>query len=395
MILFLVCKCNTASKEETNISIKVLANESESNINQQGLNRYDKTSAMDGYTLIDGCRIIDMEGKDVKTFPGYICDYNFENQEIVSKQLMHIVKYQSDFSIAWRQLGNAHHDIRFTKEGDVLAVVFDFQNFMGRKIPFDGIKCFSKESGEILYEWKSYNHLDNLFEVISKSFPASRLPKTLQQCESIEEYVEQDTTLFFHEATGIFKTKEKAYALTHFNSIQQIPETHLSKKNRAFQKDNFLISCTAFKFIAILDKESFEFVWVYYLWEYVGVHQPTMLSNGNILAYINSLEGGSGRKYSSIIEIEPLTKKVVWEYKENPPEKMSSSALCGVQRLPNGNTLIADNTKGGRVFEISPEEEIVWDWTNTEFDSGQNLPRRIYRARRVEKDDIEPFLREF
>ena len=38
---------------------------------------------------------------------------------------------------------------------------------------------------------------------------------------------------------------------------------------------------------------------------------------------------------------------------------------CGVQRLPNGNTMIASyhiGKDGVRLLEVSPEKKIVWAW---------------------------------
>ena len=39
-----------------------------------------------------------------------------------------------------------------------------------------------------------------------------------------------------------------------------------------------------------------------------------------------------------------------------------NSPVCGsLQRLPGGNTLITEST-AGRVFELTPSQEVVWDW---------------------------------
>ena len=38
---------------------------------------------------------------------------------------------------------------------------------------------------------------------------------------------------------------------------------------------------------------------------------------------------------------------------------------CGVQRLPNGNTMIASyriGKDGVRLLEVSPEKKVVWSW---------------------------------
>jgi hypothetical protein len=70
------------------------------------------------------------------------------------------------------------------------------------------------------------------------------------------------------------------------------------------------------------------------------------LPNGNILV-------------ASMEHVFEITRehKIVWKFAPRP------TALRGVQRLRNGNTLVADFS--GRAVEISPDGKVVW-----QFDSG-------------------------
>ena len=54
------------------------------------------------------------------------------------------------------------------------------------------------------------------------------------------------------------------------------------------------------------------------------------------------------------------------------------------QRLANGNTLITEGA-AGRFFEVTSENEIVWEYVNPHFDmtSGRN---NMYRAYRIPYD---------
>ena len=52
-----------------------------------------------------------------------------------------------------------------------------------------------------------------------------------------------------------------------------------------------------------------------------------------------------------------------------------------MQRLPNGNTLITEGSDG-RVFEVTPEHEIVWEFISPYW--GKHVPMNMtYRAYRV------------
>jgi len=90
--------------------------------------------------------------------------------------------------------------------------------------------------------------------------------------------------------------------------------------------------------------------------------EPDLPGAGNILIFDNGIGCRSiaheGRTY--ILEINPATKKIVWKYEKG---HRFYSATAGVQqRLINGNTLITSSC-GGRVFEVTPRGQIVWEWT--------------------------------
>jgi hypothetical protein len=89
-----------------------------------------------------------------------------------------------------------------------------------------------------------------------------------------------------------------------------------------------------------------------------------------------------------VLEIEPPERRIVWEYRAEPAEDFWSPVGSGNQRLPNGNTLICamnwDET--GRVFEVTPEGQIVWEFWNPAQDS-------IYRSHRYAPEVVEPMLR--
>ena len=55
------------------------------------------------------------------------------------------------------------------------------------------------------------------------------------------------------------------------------------------------------------------------------------------------------------------------------------------QRLPNGNTLITEGADG-RIFELTAEKEIVWEYVNPFFGTENGRTNRIYRAHRVPYD---------
>jgi hypothetical protein len=69
----------------------------------------------------------------------------------------------------------------------------------------------------------------------------------------------------------------------------------------------------------------------------------------------------------------------VWQYKATPPASFYSPQVASAQRLPNGNTLICEGTKG-RFFEVAPDTQTVWTYINPVIDTlplfqGDTVPR--------------------
>ena len=61
---------------------------------------------------------------------------------------------------------------------------------------------------------------------------------------------------------------------------------------------------------------------------------------------------------SFVLEVDPTTKENVWLYDQR--EQFHSNFTSSCQRLPNGNTFVLEAAHK-RLFEVTPECEIVWE----------------------------------
>ena len=86
---------------------------------------------------------------------------------------------------------------------------------------------------------------------------------------------------------------------------------------------------------------------------------------------------------------ESANNEIVWEYTDNPAYNFFSSYISGARRLPNGNTLITEG-QSGRMFQVTPECEVVWGFINPHFhlDAEEQLVNRVFRATHYLKEDI-------
>jgi hypothetical protein len=88
-----------------------------------------------------------------------------------------------------------------------------------------------------------------------------------------------------------------------------------------------------------------------------------------------------------VVEVNPTTGKVEWEYIGRSPDKFYSSLISGCQRLPNGNTLICEGING-RIFEVTMEGEVVWEFISPFFAQlgALGYSSSIFRAYRYPPD---------
>ncbi len=58
-----------------------------------------------------------------------------------------------------------------------------------------------------------------------------------------------------------------------------------------------------------------------------------------------------------------VSKQVVWRFNGTVPNSFYSMYISGVQRLPNGNTMICPGAHG-HIFEVTEDGDIVWEYIN-------------------------------
>ncbi len=109
-----------------------------------------------------------------------------------------------------------------------------------------------------------------------------------------------------------------------------------------------------------------------------GWIESSLPGEGNILVFNNGL-GRPGTDYSSVDEIVPPVdgngtyylapgsaygpENQTWIYTAENPGDFFALNISGAQRLPNGNTLICEGPHGV-FFEVTPEQDIVWEYEN-------------------------------
>ncbi len=260
-----------------------------------------------------------------------------------------------------------HHDWIALNDGTYIVISKKIYNYSQKKVEFDEIIHTSKKGDEIL-RWSTYENLKEIQKYHS-----------LTELDLNRSKIETNKSKYKPMIGG-------DYDYYHMNSVQVLKDNPLAKSDKRFQKGNWLISLRNVNLILIIDKNTKEIVWVYGLNKLDNQHTPRMLDNGNILIFDN----GRYRNYSRVIELNPIRKEIVWEYKGEPKESFFSKYMGSAQRLPNGNTLITESSKG-RIFEITKDKEIVWEFYNPLVNK-ENRSYSVYRAIKFNKENIDGFI---
>jgi Arylsulfotransferase (ASST) len=292
-------------------------------------------------------------------------------------------------------LARQHHDWARLANGNTLVLANRVHGVKGFQQPrlLDDVVYEVNPGGEIVWTWVASEHLSEF------GFTPAQLK--LVHASGTADYL-------------------------HVNNLKVVGPNHwFDAGDRRFAPDNLLFDSRNANFIAIIDKDTRKIVWrlgpnypagdVNKLSRKVprpvdrtsGQHDAHIIplglpGAGNLLVFDNEGEGGyppvdlSVTGGSRVLEIDPVKKEIVWQYtgedSGGPGWSFQSSHISAARRLPNGNTFIDEGQKG-RLFQVTPAGEIVWEYVNPYFRHGRdaatghpNANNQLYRAQPVPYD---------
>ena len=405
-----------------------------------GVTIYDPSKTQNGYTVYMsalGYTVMDMNGRLVKTIKGIKNPLKpMPNGEVIgafgnvpgapgansSTDFIHI---NWDGQVKFRFNENRkvtledgqkimaaclHHDCQWMdvpvyetpcvssehKDGNLLLLthqpVYDIQ--ISDKPLLDERIIEVNENHEIVWEWNAHEHIDEM-------------------------------GLDTEARKALFNYPMMGGDWIHLNAVSVLGDNiHAQNGDRRFAPENILCSSRQLNIVFIIEKKSGKIIWRLgpdyscspeqtAIGQIIGQHHAHMIpkglpGEGNILIFDNGSFGGYGRPtgvapqgtdamrrhYSRVVEINPVTLKLEWEYmkaqrNEHDVNEMNASQffsayISSAQRLENGNTLITQGADG-IVIEVTPDKEIVWEYVNPILNPHMPPLMRasIYRSYRI------------
>jgi outer membrane protein assembly factor BamB len=174
---------------------------------------------------------------------------------------------------------------------------------------------------------------------------------------------------FDPEIDCITAVQERREEWTHGNGVAELPNGDIA------------VSFRVISTVIIIDRKTGKIIWKLGAPPLSGQHAPTPLPNGNLLLFDNGPHRlDHPMPFSRVIEVDLKTKEIVWKYQERRESDFFSPRISNAQRLPNGNTLICEGDFG-RIFEVTANGELVWEFLNPHFGEGQTgQNNRFFRA---------------
>lgn len=349
----------------------------------KGINIY--SSKVEQYTYL-----MDMQGNILHTWSLKSNDTyaNFYYAELLENgDLLAIVEDENGFiklgwdsNIKWETKIPGHHDFYVSQNGDIYVLARKDSVVFFAGLPFstmvDYIAVLTPE-GKI----KDNIPLYSIYKKYLSFKKVMRIYKQLSDPDILMRIISNKCSgkHLFDEVADIY--------FSHTNTVEIINEDI----EGVCSKGDILISSRNMSLVAILNVHVRKLVWTWGPGIVSGQHHPTLLDNGNIMMLDN---GWEERNYSRVIELEPATKEIKWEYKADTKEDFFTLAVGGNQRFPNGNTLITEGSRG-RVFEITKDGKIVWEFYNPNIKTEKQKREIIYRMNRITNPENYPKLQQF
>ena len=369
---------------QKNTSLKKTASINECGSKQpekSGMYIYDKNQTYPGYILVEN-KLLDQTGKvvhawDNNTHMGIIQpDGTYIAQKGSSlNRTSSLVKYSFNGTLIWEKPDvKPHHKIALTNENTILTITKETHEYEDKLVDFDVIVEFDQDGNQI-WNWSTWNNLDYI-QTFHKPLEITN--------DSIRP--------------GIKSIWGGYYDYYHMNSVEEIPDNTYSwyeeeqdgKIIQPFKEGNIIFNFRHGSMIFILDKDTGKIVWHVTQYdvpgEIQGQHDSTMLPSGNILIYDN----GRYRKSTRVIELNPITKKIEWQYSA---PNFFTVVMGDANKLANGNYLLSE-TVNGRAFEITSNGTILWEYFNPNTEKVGSTTKRsdIFQIKKYDLDFINNLL---
>jgi hypothetical protein len=334
---------------------------------RQGVVRYDRAKASNGYTLYTSGEsqravLVSMSGQILHEWhlpfsavwddsasvkqprPDSMIHYNraymYPNGDLLAIYEAlgdtpwgyGLVKMDKDSRLIWKYLAHTHHDLDVAPDGKIYVLTQEISN-------------------TVVDRWRHLKtpRIDDFVVVLSPE------GKELKKVPVLDALVASPYARLLNTVAWYSKDD-----YMHANAIDVVDD-RAAMRLSGKPGHQVLISMRELGAIGLLDLDRGVFTWAA-RGSWIGQHDPDLLPGGNMLLFDNIGDFGDAG-FSRVIEFDPKTQEIVWSYAGDRDHPLYSTLRSDQERLPNGNTLITESD-GGRLLEVTRDGEIVWEYVN-------------------------------
>lgn len=333
-----------------------------------GLGRYDPEKAFNGYTIYTPVRwqyplrLIDMQGNSVhewqlpledltsKRDAGMDIEPPYKRLTVAYPRLLPngdllavlsiaaytpwgwgVVKVDKNSNLLWEYKKPAHHDLDVDPDGTIYALLHTVI-----RDPWPGLDRISTP------------FLDDQIAVIGPDGKEQKVVSVLKAIQNSE-----------YESLLMYANPDQGKGdLLHVNAIKWL-DAEAAGMFPGAEAGDVLISIRQLDVLAVVNLETVSVKWaVRGPWRLQ--HDPDIVEGGRVLLFDNRGDMKNGGT-SRILEFDPRSLEIGWEYPGDSGEKLYTSIYGSQQRLPNGNTLISESNNG-RILEVTRAGDVAWEY---------------------------------
>jgi hypothetical protein len=402
-----------------------------------GVTRYVRGSAHDGLNLFNSreqtiARLVDMEGREVHRWsseetgitlerfrdllpsflPEYLLGWNhvepLEGGDLLVIATHHmLLRLDWDSNVVWKLDISAHHDLAIAPDGAILVLADGVRTteLDGNRVAFqDNSVLVITPDGKVVRELSLFDafsgtewegEIGRRLASITAEIP-DRLDRIRQAPHAHKRDRIDAASIYRAAIRGEYGDLEGIINVLFHSNVQDIFHANsiqvMERDNPGlWRRGDLLISVLKLDIVVVIDHETGRVIWTWGEDELEEQHHATWLDDGTVLIFDN----GTRREYSRVVKLDPHRRKIVWEYRGSPPSSFFSRKRGGCQELGNGNVLITE-TDTGRVFEVTPSGEIVWEFYSEILEHTEDGTERgaLYRMTRIDPTWVTEVLAE-
>ncbi|MDQ0773031.1 hypothetical protein QF026_001497 [Streptomyces aurantiacus] len=264
-----------------------------------------------------------------------------------------LLKLCPDSTLQWRAELPVHHDLDLHPNGDIYVLTEEPRTVPGP----DGPRILLDNTITVLSSRGEIRAAHSLYDLLTTHPDLHNLVDKEADRRAAEAGPAHPATLSLdgrrgREASRLLRDLPGSPCdVLHANTVE-ILRAH---PKGLWDEGDVLVSLRNLDLIAVLDLSARAVRWFWGPGELSGQHQPSVRAGGTVLVFDNGQTHGRSR----VLEIDPATGQIVWQYTANPPQSMFCAMAGGCEELPGGTILISD-AQGGRGVEITREGRTTW-----------------------------------